>query len=62
MRLPKRRHSDGSWVVSSFQKRKSSARRSMISSAPMLRQIAAFSSLETTHTGVAPPLRANCVA
>ena len=34
----------------------------MISSAPMLRQIAAFSSLETTHTGVAPPLRAYCVA
>ena len=34
----------------------------MISSAPMLRQIAAFSSLETTQTGVAPPPRANCVA
>ena len=34
----------------------------MISSAPMLRQIAAFSSLETTQTGVAPPPRAYCVA
>ena len=34
----------------------------MISSAPIRRQIAAFSSLETTHTGTAPPLRAYCVA
>ncbi len=34
----------------------------MISSAPSLRAIAAFSSLETTQTGTAPPLRAYCVA
>src|SRR4051794_33814371 len=34
----------------------------MIRSAPILRQNSAFSSLETTHTGVAPPLSANCVA
>ncbi len=34
----------------------------MISSAPIRRQIAAFSSLDTTHTGIAPPLRAYCVA
>ena len=34
----------------------------MISSAPMERAMAAFSSLETTQTGVAPPLSAYCVA
>ena len=34
----------------------------MISSAPIARQMSAFSSLETTQTGVAPPLRAYCVA
>ena len=34
----------------------------MISSAPIWRQISAFSALETTQTGMAPPLRANCVA
>src|SRR6266540_4663918 len=34
----------------------------MISSAPMLRQMSAFSGLETTHTGIAPPLSANWVA
>ena len=34
----------------------------MISSAPMLRAMAAFSSLETTQTGVAPPPSAYCVA
>ena len=34
----------------------------MISSAPMERAIAAFSSFETTQIGTAPPLRAYCVA
>ena len=34
----------------------------MISSAPIARQTSAFSSLETTQTGVAPPLSAYCVA
>src|SRR6478735_6767596 len=34
----------------------------MISSAPIERAICAFSSLETTQTGWAPPLRAYCVA
>ena len=34
----------------------------MTSSAPILRAMAAFSSLETTQTGTAPPLRAYCVA
>src|SRR3954471_5400116 len=34
----------------------------MTSSAPIDRQISALSALETTHTGVAPPLRAYCVA
>ncbi len=34
----------------------------MMSWAPIARQTSAFSSLETTHTGVAPPLRAYCVA
>ena len=36
--------------------------RSMTSSAPIRRQISAFSGLDTTHTGVAPPARAICVA
>ena len=34
----------------------------MISSAPIRRQISAFSGDETTHTGVAPPLSASWVA
>ena len=34
----------------------------MIISAPIERAIVAFSSLETTQTGLAPPLRAYCVA
>ena len=34
----------------------------MISSAPILRQMSALSSLETTQTGVAPPFSANWVA
>src|SRR3954447_23095935 len=34
----------------------------MISSAPSFRAMSAFSSLETTQTGTAPPLRAYCVA
>src|SRR3954463_11939637 len=34
----------------------------MISSAPIARQISAFSGDDTTHTGVAPPLSAYCVA
>src|SRR4029079_13848350 len=60
--LPRRRHSLGSWVFSSFQNCQFSSERLMISSAPMARQIDAFSSLETTQTGVAPPLMAYCVA
>src|SRR4029450_8510400 len=34
----------------------------MISSAPIARQISAFCGDETTHTGIAPPFRANWVA
>ena len=34
----------------------------MTSSAPMLRTIAAFSGLDTTQTGMAPPLSAIWVA
>ena len=34
----------------------------MISSAPIVRQISAFSGLETTQIGVAPPLSAIWVA
>ena len=34
----------------------------MISSAPIERQISAFSGMDTTQTGIAPPLSANCVA
>src|SRR6478736_2136229 len=59
---PNRRHSFGSWVCSSFQNFRSASERLMISSAPMERAMAAFSSLETTQTGTAPPLRAYCVA
>ena len=62
IRAPRRRHSLWSWVCSSFQNRKSSADRLMISSAPIARQTCAFSSFDTTQTGVAPPLRAYCVA
>ena len=34
----------------------------MTSSAPIRRQISAFSGLETTHTGMPPPLRTSWVA
>src|SRR2546427_2883400 len=34
----------------------------MTSSAPIRRQISAFSGLDTTHTGIAPPFSANWVA
>src|SRR6266700_6419569 len=34
----------------------------MISSAPIRRQISAFAGDDTTHTGIAPPFNANCVA
>jgi hypothetical protein len=34
----------------------------MISSAPIRRHSSAFSGLDTTHTGCAPPLSANWVA
>src|SRR6478752_942169 len=61
--LPRRCHSLGFCLVpSSFQNFQSSSDRLITSSAPMLRTIFAFSSLETTQTGVAPPLRAYCVA
>src|SRR3954452_13170644 len=60
--LPRRRHSLGSWVCSSFQNLQSSSERLMISSAPMARQMDALSSLDTTQTGVAPPLTAYWVA
>ena len=45
----RRRHSLGSWVFSSFQNAYPASERLMISAAPILRQISAFSALETTH-------------
>jgi hypothetical protein len=62
IRAPKRFHSFWSWVRSSFQNRKPSAVRSMISSAPILRQISAFCGDDTTHTGIAPPFSTYWVA
>src|SRR5436190_8677015 len=62
IRAPSRFHSFGSWVFSSFQNRYPSADRSMISEAPIARQISAFSGDDTTHTGIAPPFSANWVA
>ncbi len=62
IRAPNRFHSRGSCVCSSFQKRYPSADRSMISEAPIERQISALSGEDTTQTGVAPPFNANCVA
>lgn len=62
IRAPNRFHSFWSWVCSSFQNLYPSADRSMISEAPIARQISAFSGDDTTHTGIAPPFSANCVA
>src|SRR5215216_5781369 len=62
IRAPNRFHSFGSCVVSSDQNLYPSADRSMISEAPIARQISAFSGDDTMHTGIAPPFSANCVA
>ena len=62
IRAPNRCHSFGSCVAGSHQNRYPSAVRSMISSAPIARQISAFCGEDTTQTGIAPPFSAYWVA